>query len=263
MAINRNDYVYAVNASVRKSTLKRFFFTDSYFVRNLAKTFKRLPDRVDLRSSGFYSNVLDQGPMETSIGISLVNGCLEYCAKKDLDIYETLSVLYVYRKDRVSIFPDPRRTSTTLLDAIEVLINLGCAPRMYDEYILKNFNYFNHSKDLAILSSPYIVPKVYRFNSVRDIKRCLADGYPVAVTLKVFTSLFDVMVYRNGEIPLPSKSETLLGHHSVTIVGYDDLTQSFIVRNSWSKSWGDYGYGYLSYKTAKALIVESYSLKLS
>ena len=70
------------------------------------------------------------------------------------------------------------------------------------------------------------------------------------------------MVYRTGEIPYPDKSETLIGHHAVTIVGYDDMANSFIVRNSWSKSWGDYGYGHLPYQTAKKLLVENYSLRL-
>lgn len=262
MSIKRNDYVYAVNASVRKNKLKRFFFADSYFLRNLATVFNKLPERVDLRKTGFYSSVLDQGPMESSVGISLVNGCLEYVSKKDLEIFESLSPLYVYKRDRLSFLPDPRRTSTTLLDGIEVLINEGCAPQRYDEYAERNFNYFDRSNELAILSTPYIVRRVYKLNSIRDIKRCLNDGYPVCSVMKVYSSLFDIQVYRNGDIPMPEKNESLIGHHAITLVGYDDLMGQFIVRNSWSKSWGDYGYGYLPYKTAKKLLLDKYSLRL-
>jgi Papain family cysteine protease len=262
MLIKRNDYVYAVNASARKNKLKRFFFADSYFIHNLTTTFKSLPKRVDLRKTGFYSNVVDQGTMETSIGISLVNGCLEYISRKDIEMFEVLSPLYVYKKDRTAMFPDSRRTSTTLLDAIEILINLGCVPKKFDAYSSSNFNYFENGEAMSILGSPYIVRKVYKLNSIRDIRRCLADGYPVASLLKVYSSLFDVSVYRTGEILHPDKTEPLIGHHAVTIVGYDDLTNSFIIRNSWSKSWGDYGYGYLPYATAKNMIVESYSLRV-
>ena len=37
------------------------------------------------------------------------------------------------------------------------------------------------------------------------------------------------------------------GGHSMAIVGYDDIREVFIVRNSWGDSWCDKGYFYLSY----------------
>ncbi len=35
--------------------------------------------------------------------------------------------------------------------------------------------------------------------------------------------------------------------HAVTCVGYNDYKQTFIVRNSWGKEWGDKGYFYMPY----------------
>ncbi|MEI6398324.1 MAG: C1 family peptidase, partial [Pseudomonadota bacterium] len=35
--------------------------------------------------------------------------------------------------------------------------------------------------------------------------------------------------------------------HAYSIVGYDDQSQQLIMKNSWGDSWGDAGYGYLSY----------------
>jgi C1A family cysteine protease len=39
-----------------------------------------------------------------------------------------------------------------------------------------------------------------------------------------------------------------LGGHALLVVGYDDATQCFTVRNSWGDSWGDKGYCYIPYK---------------
>ena len=48
-------------------------------------------------------------------------------------------------------------------------------------------------------------------------------------------------------VPLPNRSEQLLGGHAVVCVGYDDKSQRFICRNSWGTSWGDKGYFYMPY----------------
>ena len=47
---------------------------------------------------------------------------------------------------------------------------------------------------------------------------------------------------------MPQPSESNLGGHCVMIVGYQDSTKQFIVRNSWGSSWGLSGYFYLPYE---------------
>jgi C1A family cysteine protease len=51
-------------------------------------------------------------------------------------------------------------------------------------------------------------------------------------------------------MPNPKANEGVLGGHAVLIVGYDDKKQYLTVRNSWSNTWGDKGYFYMSYKFA-------------
>ena len=46
---------------------------------------------------------------------------------------------------------------------------------------------------------------------------------------------------------MPGNS-SLRGGHAICVVGYDDDTQLFKFKNSWSNSWGDNGYGYLPYE---------------
>ena len=41
--------------------------------------------------------------------------------------------------------------------------------------------------------------------------------------------------------------QKLLGFHAVSLVGYSDKQQSFIVRNSWGEGWGTKGYSVMHY----------------
>ncbi len=63
-----------------------------------------------------------------------------------------------------------------------------------------------------------------------------------------------------GDIPYPCKEESAQWGHAVVAVGYDDnriITNlscktetkgALLIRNSWGKSWGEDGYGWLPYE---------------
>ena len=44
-----------------------------------------------------------------------------------------------------------------------------------------------------------------------------------------------------------TQKEKRLSSHAVLIVGYDDLKQTFTIRNSWGINHGDKGYYYIPY----------------
>jgi C1A family cysteine protease len=46
---------------------------------------------------------------------------------------------------------------------------------------------------------------------------------------------------------MPAAGEKVLGGHAVLVVGYDDSTQRFRVRNSWGSGWGQQGYFTMPY----------------
>jgi len=46
---------------------------------------------------------------------------------------------------------------------------------------------------------------------------------------------------------MPDLKERSLGGHAVIVMGYDDDTECFIVKNSWGTKWGDKGYFYMPY----------------
>ena len=78
---------------------------------------------------------------------------------------------------------------------------------------------------------------------------CLADGYPFDIGIAVYDSFQSDAVASSGKVPMPDlNSEKLLGGHSVLVVGSDDPSRTFIVRNSWGTGWGMAGYFTIPYE---------------
>lgn len=94
---------------------------------------------------------------------------------------------------------------------------------------------------------------------LRDIRRCLARGFPLLCGFPVYPSI--TQARRGGDIPVPDAAEGVHGGHAVTAVGYDDTRPirnwapgsqqsagAILIRNSWGPNWGDGGYGWVPYE---------------
>ena len=83
-----------------------------------------------------------------------------------------------------------------------------------------------------------------------QVRAMLAQGRPIVACFYV---AWDNQIARNSGIidvvinPKTGKPVTSQAGHSMLIVGYDDQKQHYIVKNSWGTTWGDRGYGYISY----------------
>jgi len=80
-----------------------------------------------------------------------------------------------------------------------------------------------------------------------QIKQALYQGYPVLFSADIYTEFEGTTVGSSGMVPMPGADEKSVGGHALIIVGYDDDSQLFTVRNSWGDSWGDQGYCYFPY----------------
>jgi C1A family cysteine protease len=89
-----------------------------------------------------------------------------------------------------------------------------------------------------------------------SVKAALQKG-PLVTTLEVYA---DFMAYGGGVY----KHETgeMLGGHAVSIIGYDDAKQAYIVRNSWGETWGEKGFGFVSYEDVSGVGSETWSYSM-
>lgn len=81
-----------------------------------------------------------------------------------------------------------------------------------------------------------------------SIRQALAQGCPVVFGVSVYESFERRDVVKSGDIPMPKRSERLLGGHAILLVGYDDGQRLYRFLNSWGTVFGQSGFGTLSYE---------------
>lgn len=92
--------------------------------------------------------------------------------------------------------------------------------------------------------------------NIESVKAALQRG-PVVTTLSVYA---DFMNYSSGVYK--HVTGDMLGGHAISIVGYDDSKQAWIVRNSWGEDWGEKGFGYIAYDDVSGVSDETWSFSL-
>lgn len=78
--------------------------------------------------------------------------------------------------------------------------------------------------------------------NVDDIKNAVYTYGPILATMYVYNDFFS---YRSGVYSYTTGS--YVGAHAVLVVGYDDVLQALIVKNSWGTGWGEAGYFMIAY----------------
>lgn len=129
-----------------------------------------------------------------------------------------------------------------LIDAANYLVNVGvpdegCYPdpqRAYDYPFISLEGWENRTVKINEWG--------WVNNTVADIKEALIEHGPL-----VFCALFwkDFYIYHTGVYR--HKWGAPAGGHVMTIIGYDDSEECFIVKNSWGASWGLDGYYKMAY----------------
>jgi C1A family cysteine protease len=202
----------------------------------------RLPKRVDLRSE--MSPVEDQGQLGSCTANAFA-GNLEYLWKKKKKFIDA-SRLFIYYNERLYINSTGRDSGANLRDGIKALKKYGVCSETTWPYRISKFKIkppapaYKEGLDRTI-------EQYLRVLSIADIKQSLAQKLPVNFGISVYDSFQSPKANKTGIIPDPKKGESVEGGHAMLFVGYDDNDKHFIVRNSWSKYWGDKGYCYISY----------------
>jgi C1A family cysteine protease len=209
----------------------------------IAKPPKKLPPTVDLSPS--CSRVETQGELGSCTANALV-GNLEFLEKKAAKPVTDLSRLFVYYNERVLEGTVNEDSGAFLRDGIKTLVKQGVCPEKEWPYFISKFTVkppvacYRHAADHHVLS-------YHRIQSLKEMRMCLAEGYPFVFGFTVYESFESDEVAKTGQLDLPTPNERDVGGHAVMAVGYDDAKSRFLIRNSWGEDWGLKGYFTMPY----------------
>jgi hypothetical protein len=104
------------------------------------------------------------------------------------------------------------------------------------------------------------LPAATPLDTIEKQKDWLHKVGPITGGFQVYSDFYDYGWNWNAADPIYKWNGTagLDGGHAILVVGYDDVRECWILRNSWSSDWGDKGYFYLSYNDSTVRIDNEY-----
>lgn len=221
-----------------------------------------LPAFVDLRPK--MPPVYDQGDLG-SCTANMGAALLEFIMMKEGLLNFVPSRLFIYYNERVIGNDVDTDAGAECRDALTVLRSQGACPETEWPYDVAQFA--TKPSDQCYADAKKTIATAYMAvdANLAAIKGALAAGYPVGFGFTVYDSFENESVSLTGIMPMPATTENVLGGHAVVRVGYYDNSMLpvtlpngavlnphpsggyWIVRNSWSASWGDKGYFYAPY----------------
>lgn len=192
----------------------------------------------------YFTKVKDQGQIGACT-VFAISSIFEYLLKRYSDEDTDLSESFVYYNVRHIDGRETEDTGSSFQDVVESIGSQGICTESLHPY--------THSLSDVPSDEAYLdgenrrIIKALNVNiKENDIKSAIQEGYPVAISLKIFDSFHAT----SGFVKRPSESEIEsadYGYHAMVIVGYSDDTKFFLVRNSWGEHFGDKGYCYIPY----------------
>jgi C1A family cysteine protease len=202
-----------------------------YIAESMLPTEVPLPKKVDLRP--YLPPVFDQGSQGacSAVTAGTQKECLEYF---DAKYKGRMSYQFIYNnRSNSSSGMYPRET-------MDILVKKGCV--IEDEY--KYGSNTKITKALLDKALNFTNKSYAEVHTVEGAKKSLylaskGTGSPIYISLPVYNY--------GARFWFKTADAKVIGGHAVTIVGYDDSRQSFLVRNSWGNNWVNEGYTWMSY----------------
>lgn len=200
---------------------------------------------VDLSEN--FTRVKTQGKLGACTAFALVS-IFEYLIKKANPSNPDLSERFAYYNAVKSITPEGMPlidTGSTFYSIIESLSKDGVASEALCPYTQT----LDKPSEEAYADGKTRLVKIAKNVNIshKDITSALAQGYPVAISLKLFDSF---ETDSHGFVYRPSQEEIArdeAGYHAMVICGYSEDDKVYKVRNSWGTDFGDRGYCYIPF----------------
>lgn len=203
---------------------------------------KRLAKSVDLRSR--CTPIEDQGDLG-SCTAHAITSALEFVDNLD-GAYTERSRLMLYYLERALEGTISQDAGAQIRDGVKACAKTGVCDEKLWPYAIAKFK----AKPPVACYTDAAKRKITSYLRAADLtamRASLSDGFPVTFGFSVYESFESDAVAATGKVPMPKKSERLLGGHAVLAVGYNDATRRLLVRNSWGTGWGVKGYFTMPY----------------
>ena len=217
----------------------------------------RLPKTVDLRIH--CSAVEYQGNLGSCTAQALA-GNLEFLDNKIDGAYTDVSRLFVYYNERVLERTVDSDSGASLRDGIKTLTKTGACAETLWPYVIAKFA-VRPPQHCYAESLKHRIVSYHRITGLQEMIACLAEGYPFVFGMSVYESFESAAVTRTGKVPIPKKSERMLGGHAVMAVGYNQPKKCLLVRNSWGTDWGQKGYFVLPFAYLENLAADFWTIR--
>jgi C1A family cysteine protease len=222
---------------------------------------KPLPPKIDLTKN--CPAIYDQGSLGSCTANAL-GGAFEFEQMKQQKEFFIPSRLFIYYNERVIERSVESDSGAMLRDGIKTIARQGVCDEKIWPYIIKKFATKPPVKCYEKALDNQALKYMRLTHDLREMQRCLSDGYPFVFGFTVYESFMQDKVAVHGHVPLPKRNERVIGGHAVMAVGYNDDKKWFLLRNSWGESWGMQGYFTMaySYVTDPSLTDDFWTIRL-
>lgn len=203
------------------------------------ETLAALPSKVDLRPK--CPPVYDQGQLG-SCTANAIAAALQFDECQADPAAPTPSRLFIYYNERVIEGTVGSDSGAQIRDGIKSVAKIGAPPETDWAYDITKFAEKPPKPAFADASKTRAIAYMRVSQTLTQLKGCLAAGFPFVFGFTVYESFMTPAMQASGVGSLPGPGEKVEGGHAVMAVGYDDASQSFVVRNSWGTTWGMAGY---------------------
>jgi hypothetical protein len=209
-----------------------------------------LPPTFDLRTGRIkVPLVLDQGPIG-ACGPNEISNALRFCLSSQRLADFQPSRLFIYFFARlVDGSPVTEDTGISIRGGLKSIQRFGAPDEVLCPYVPPNFN--KQPSKAAVLAARQHVNS-FQYLAVAQniiyIKQALAVGFPIILGVQVYESMEGKQTTSTGKITVPDiKKEKCFGGHCVSLWGWDDKEQVFIMMNTWGRSVGKDGWFTIPY----------------
>lgn len=231
-----NNKYYLSNLLPDESDHRDFIFKTTMLPRDLPRKFD-------------YINYAGEIENQLTLGSCVANSTassLELLAQRNgLTVdYSRLFLYYNLREPYSEL--KGKDNGAYMRDGFKMVNKFGICNESDWDYIISNVNVtpsdlaYNNALQNKVTEYQRIISG--KNDTITNIKYALLNGYPIIFGITLDESFYYISgSLANQKYLGTNNPKKIIGSHAMSIIGYDDDLNSFIVENSWGTDWGDKG----------------------